>query len=109
MATSIIPAKDSYIVDNSIPGLSLIKMNQIVYLRYFSSAGLTTSGIRLPDGFKPVLDIIVIGKAQVNSTNIWDQGYTITSNGLFTARSGDNNSAIEVKWAYVSATYITTQ
>ena len=107
--SSAIQNYSDIIVNTTVPGLTVTKTGRVVTLQYANSAGLTTSGITVPEGFRPNNLLVFTGKGNRNGTDYWDQGFQLTTSGILTARSTDNNSNIAVTWANVVITYITTQ
>lgn len=73
-----------------------------LYLNANVSGAITVNGIQLPNGIKPNRIVYFVGKAGDN----WYQPYRIDTNGVLTARSGNDVNAIAVDWAIGHTTFI---
>ena len=73
-----------------------------LYLNANVSGAITVNGIQLPNEIKPNKIVYFVGKAGDN----WYQPYRIDTNGVLTARSGNDVNAIAVDWAIGHTTFI---
>lgn len=85
--------------------LFIRKIGNIVQIACYTSTKLTTDGITIPEGYRPFGEMLFTGKAYKNGADTWTQPFRIDTNGVLTARSNDNNSAVEVTWWGFSIVY----
>jgi len=103
-------AKAESVTVASVPnsyGFGIYVIGRICYLNIGYNSELPTSGLQMPEGIRPMSDHVFTGKAYVSgSGDIWYQPFRITTDGVLTARSNDNNSNITVSWIRATTSFV---